>query len=114
MSNFAQMAKLVWLKNPQKGNDVQLLIEHFDEFRPENRKKVSAEKILFFVNWCGDTVEAPQQQFYTILKTYYRKKELVDWHAVTVRKNKIKNLMEEQEEFNKEVELFLKGLKKAA
>lgn len=114
MSNFAQMAKLVWLKNPQKGNDVQLLMEHFDEFRPENRKKVSAEKILFFVNWCGDTVEAPQQQFYTILKTYYRKKELVDWHAVTVRKNKIKNLMEEQEEFNKEVELFLKGLKKAA
>ncbi len=114
MSTFANMAKLVWLKDPQKGNDVQLLIEHFDEFRPENRKKVSAEKILFFVNWCGDTVEAPQQQFYTILKTYYRKKELVDWHAVTVRKNKIKNLMEEQEEFNKEVELFLKGLKEAA
>ncbi len=114
MSTFANMAKLVWLKDPQKGNDVQLLIEHFDEFRPENRKKVSAEKILFFVNWCGDTVEAPQQQFYTILKTYYRKKELVDWHAVTVRKNKIKNLMEEQEKFNKEVELFLKGLKEAA
>ena len=114
MSNFAQMAKLVWIKNPQKGNDVQLLIEHFDEFRPENRKKVSAEKILFFVNWCGDTVEAPQQQFYTILKTYYRKKELVEWHAVTVRKNKIKNLMEEQEKFNKEVELFLKNLKEAA
>lgn len=114
MSNFAQMAKLVWIKNPQKGNDAQLLIEHFDEFRPENRKKVSAEKILFFVNWCGDTVEAPQQQFYTILKTYYRKKELVEWHAVTVRKNKIKNLMEEQEKFNKEVELFLKNLKEAA
>lgn len=114
MSNFAQIAKLVWIKNPQKGNDVQLLIEHFDEFRPENRKKVSAEKILFFVNWCGDTVEAPQQQFYTILKTYYRKKELVEWHAVTVRKNKIKNLMEEQEKFNKEVELFLKNLKEAA
>lgn len=114
MSNFAQMAKLVWIKNPQKGNDAQLLIEHFDEFRPENRKKVSAEKILFFVNWCGDTVEAPQQQFYTILKTYYRKKELVEWHAVTVRKNKIKSLMEEQEKFNKEVELFLKNLKEAA
>lgn len=114
MSNFAQIAKLVWIKNPQKGNDVQLLIEHFEEFRPENRKKVSAEKILFFVNWCGDTVEAPQQQFYTILKTYYRKKELVEWHAVTVRKNKIKNLMEEQEKFNKEVELFLKNLKEAA
>lgn len=114
MSTFGNMAQLVWLKNPPKGNDAQLLIEHFDEFRPENRKKVSAEKILFFVNWCGDTVEAPQQQFYNILKTYYRNKELVDWHAVTVRKNKIKNLAEEQEKFNKEVELFLKALKEAA
>ena len=59
-------------------------------------------------------MEAPQQQFYTILKTYYRNKKLVDWHAVTVRKNKIKNLAEEQEKFNKEVELFLKALKEAA
>jgi hypothetical protein len=114
MSKFAQIASLTWIKNPEKGNDVKLLIEHFDEFRPENRKKVSAEKILFFVNWCGDTVEAPQQQFYKILKTYYHNKELVDWHAITVRKNKIANLEEEQEKFNNEVDLFLKGLKEAA
>lgn len=115
MSNFAQMAKMVWIKNPEKGKDVQLLIEHFDEFRPENRKKVSSDKILFFVNWCGDTVDCPQRQFYNILKTYYRNKELVDWHSVTVKKNAIKdNLNEEQEKFNNEVELFLKGLRKAA
>ena len=91
-----------------------MLIEHFDEFRPENRKKVSAEKILFFVNWCGDTIETPQVQFYKILKTYYRNKELAEWHAVTVRKSKIKNLKEEQEKFNEEVKLFLEELKKAA
>ena len=114
MSKFAQIASLTWIKNPEKGNDVKLLIEHFDEFRPENRKKVSAEKILFFVNWCGDTVEAPKQQFYKILKTYYHNKELVDWHAITVRKNMIANLEEEQEKFNNEVDLFLKGLKEAA
>ena len=114
MSNFATIASLTWIKKPEKGNDVKLLIEHFDEFRPENRKKVSAEKILFFVNWCGDTVEAPQQQFYKILKTYYHNKELAYWHAVTVRKNKIANLKEEQEKFNKEVEFFLKDLKEAA
>jgi len=113
-SNFAQVASLTWIKNPEKGKEAQMLIEHFDEFRPENRKKVSAEKILFFVNWCGDTVEAPQQQFYKILKTYYRNKELPEWHAVTVRKNKIKNLKKEQEKFNEEVKLFLEVLKKAA
>lgn len=113
-SNIAEAASMLWMKNPEKGKDVQLLIEHFDEFRPENRKKVSAEKILFFVNWCGDTLEAPQQQFYKFLKTYYRNKDLVDWHAVTVRKNKIKNYKEEQEIFNKEVALFLSNLKKAA
>lgn len=113
-SNFAQVASMTWIINPEKGKDAQILIEHFDEFRPETRKKVSAEKILFFVNWCGDTIEAPQQQFYNILKTYYRKKELAEWHAVTVRKNKIKNLKEEQEKFNEEVRLFLEELKKAA
>ena len=113
-SNFAQVASLTWIKNPEKGRDAQILIEHFDEFRPENRKKVSAEKILFFVNWCGDTIDAPQQQFYKILKTYYHGKKLVEWHAVTVKKNKIKNLKEEQEKFNEEVKVFLEGLKKAA
>lgn len=113
-SNFAQVASLTWIQNPEKGKEAQILIEHFDEFRPENRKKVSAEKILFFVNWCGDTIEAPHQQFYKILKTYYRKKELSDWHAVTVRKNKIKNLEEEQKKFNEEVKIFLEKLKKAA
>ena len=113
-SNFAKVASLTWIKNPDKAKDAEILIEHFDEFRPENRKKVSAEKILFFVNWCGDTIEAPQQQFYKILKTYYRKKELSDWHAVTVRKGKIGNLKEEQEKFNKEVDAFLKRMKEAA
>ena len=113
-SNFVQVASLTWIKNPEKGKEAQMLIEHFDEFRSENRKKVSAEKILFFVNWCGDTIEAPQQQFYNILKTYYHNKELAEWHAVTVRKNKIKNLKEEQEKFNEEVKLFLEELKKAA
>lgn len=113
-STLTQVASLTWIKNPEKGHDAQILIEHFDEFRPENRNKVSAEKILFFVNWCGDTIEAPQQQFYKILKTFYRNKKLPEWHAVTVRKNKIENLKEEQEKFNEEVKLFLEELKKAA
>lgn len=113
-SNFAQIAVIYGIKNPQKRQDLQLLIEHFDEFRPENRKKVSAKKILFFVNWCGDTIEAPKHEFYKLLKTFYRNKELSDWHAVTVRKNQIENLKEEQEQFNKEVVLFLNNLSEAA
>lgn len=113
-SNIAQTASLLWMKNPNKGSDAILLIEHFDEFRPENRKKISAEKILFFVNWCGDTIEAPQQQFYKFLKTYYPNKELVQWHAVTGCKRAMQNLKEEQEKFNEEVKLFLAELNKAA
>lgn len=111
-SNIAQLASLLWMRNPEKAAQVQLLIDHFDEFRPENRNKVSAEKILLFVNWCGDTIESPRQKFYTFLRTSYRNKELVSWHAVTVRKNKLENLKEVQEQFNKEVELFLAQLKK--
>lgn len=111
-SNIAQLASLLWMRNPEKAAQVQLLIDHFDEFRPENRNKVSAEKILLFVNWCGDTIESPRQKFYTFFRTYYRNKELVSWHAVTVRKNKLENLKEVQEQFNKEVELFLAQLKK--
>jgi hypothetical protein len=114
MSNFAQLPSLTRIKNQEKGEDAQKLIEHFDEFRPENRKKVSAEKILFFVNWCGDTIDSPRKLFYDILKTYYRNKELPDWHAVVVRKSKIKNLKEEQEKFNEEVKDFLKSLSQAA
>ena len=113
-SNFAQVASLTWIKNPKKGHDAKMLIEHFDEFRPENGKKVSAEKILLFVNWCGETIEAPQQQFYKILKAYYHNKDLPEWHAVTVRKSKMKNLKEEQEKFNEEVIIFLEKLEEAA
>ncbi len=113
-SNFAQVASLTWIKNPKKGHDAKMLIEHFDEFRPENGKKVSAEKILLFVNWCGETIEAPQQQFYKILKAYYLNKDLPEWHAVTVRKSKMKNLKEEQEKFNEEVIIFLEKLEEAA
>ena len=40
-SNFAKVASLTWIKNPDKAKDAEILIEHFDEFRPENRKKVS-------------------------------------------------------------------------
>lgn len=113
-SNISQTISLMWAKDPDKGKNVQMLIEHFDEFRPEKRKKVSSEKILFFVNWCGDTIEKPQQLFYNILSTYYRSKQLVDWHAVIVCKNRIKNLAEEQKKFNEEVKIFLAELKKAA
>ena len=113
-SNFAQVASLTWIKNPKKGHDAKMLIEHFDEFRPENGKKVSAKKILLFVNWCGETIEAPQQQFYKILKAYYHNKDLPEWHAVTVRKSKMKNLKEEQEKFNEEVIIFLEKLEEAA
>ena len=117
-SNIAQTASLLWMKDPQKREDAQLLIAHFDDFRPENCKKVPSKKILLFVNWCGGTIEKPQEEFYKFLQTYYRTKELTDWHAVTTMKNtmknKIKNLKEEQEKFNEEVELFLKQLRKAA
>ena len=113
-SNFEQVASMTWTKNSEKGNDAEILIDHFDEFRPENRKKVSSKKILLFVNWCGNTIEAPQQRFYNILKAYYHTKELPAWHAVTVIKNQMKNLKEEQEKFNEEVEIFLKTLKEAA
>ena len=113
-SNIAKIASLLWTSNPEKGKDAQLLIKHFDEFRPESRNKVSAKKILFFINWCSGTTEVLHWQFYNFLKTYYHNKELVDRHAVTVQKNKIQNLKEEQEKFNEELELFLAELKKAA
>lgn len=113
-SNIGTTAALLFSGNLQKGKDAELLIEHFDEFRTENRKKVSSLKVLLFVNWCGGTVEAPKQMYYKLLKTYYRCKALPEWHSVVVVKNKTTDLQALQKTFNAEANDFLTALKEVA
>ena len=95
----------------QKAADIRILFNCFDEFRPEpTRKKPTALKVLLAVNWMGGTCEWPVRRYYDLLVGNY-KGSLPAWHTVSVRKNDIANLNEQQEQFNKELSAFIAGKK---
>lgn len=100
----------------QKRDNVLMLIDHFDEIMPCNRRKMDALKIHLFCNWCkGGKHDNPKQNYYqTLLKVYTGKHtEFPDWHAITTCKNrKSIDIMKEQQKFNQEVDLLLERLKK--
>ena len=87
-----------------------LLLQHFDELRPDNRRKMNSLKIRLFCNWChNDKVDNPRQKYYSFLLNNYHGKneEFPDWHAVTTSKNG-RDMFAEQRKFNQEVEELLK------
>lgn len=91
--------------DPEKEKDVMLLLQHFDELRPDNRRKMNALKIRLFCNWCnGGKVDNPKQKYYSyLLNNYHGKKEQYpEWHAVTTSKHGL-DINAEQAKFNQEV-----------
>lgn len=87
--------------------DVRILFQCFDEFHPEpTRKKPSSLKVLFSVNWMGNTTEWPMQKCYDLLAENYGK-PLPAWHTVSTRKNGISDLSQQQQQFNKELAAFI-------
>ena len=99
----------------QKRSDAILLLNHFDEIMPSNRKKMSALKIRLFCNWCkGGKIDNPKQIFYQILLKNYQGQHMAfpDWHAVITSKNKEGlDIMEEQKKFNEDVAKLLEQIK---
>lgn len=102
-------------RNEEKGKDALLLLSHFDEVMPSNRRMMDSLKIRLFCNWCdGKNVDNPKQIYYRILvNNYHGKHEMFpDWHAVTTSKNrKGLDIMKEQQKFNQEVDALLTKLK---
>ena len=98
------------IPNPAKAEDAILLLQHFDELRPDNRRKMDSLKIRLFCNWChGGKVDNPKQKYYSLLLNHYHgtKEEFPDWHAVTTSKNRC-DMETEQPKFNQEVEELLR------
>ncbi len=91
----------------QKAEDIQILFKYFDDFRPEpTRKKPSSLKVLLAINWMGGSCDWPEQRFYKLLAENYQG-TLPKWHTVSIKKNDIPNLKDEQERFNKELNDFI-------
>lgn len=98
------------IPNTAKAEDVILLLQHFDELRPDNRHKMNSLKIRLFCNWChGGKIDNPKQKYYSILLNNYHgtKEQFPDWHAVITSK-KGHDMETEQAKFNQEVEELLK------
>lgn len=101
------------IPNPAKAEDVIFLLQHFDELRPDNRRKMDSLKIRLFCNWChGGKVDNPKQKYYSLLLNHYHgmKEEFPEWHAVTTSKNRC-DMETEQLKFNQEVEELLRKYK---
>lgn len=95
--------------DPAKERDVILLLQHFDELRPDKRHKMNALKIRLFCNWChGGKVDNPKQKYYSYLLNNYNgtKQQFPDWHAVTTSKRDL-DMDAEQDKFNQEIEELL-------
>ena len=98
------------IPDPAKAEDVILLIQHFDEFRPDNHRKMNSLKVRLFCNWChGGKMDNPKQKYYSLLLNHYHgtKEEFPDWHAVTTSKNRC-DMETELPKFNQEVEELLR------
>ena len=107
--NLLQNASLI-ISDPVKAKDVIVLLQHFDELRPDNRRKMNSLTIRLFCNWChNDKVDNPKQKYYRFLLNNYhgKKEEFPEWHAVTTSKNG-RDMYAEQRKFNQEVEELLK------
>ena len=87
----------------EKARDAILLIDHFDEVMPDNRKMNTGLKIRLYCNWCnGGVHDNPKAKYMEHLVTNYTgSKTFPQWHSVTTSKSKI-NIMEKQEQFNNE------------
>lgn len=91
-----------------KAKDALLLINHFDELMPDNRKMNTGLKIRLYCNWCcGGKNDNPKEKYMTHLVTNYSgTKTFPQWHAVTTSKSGI-DIMEKQTEFNNEAALLI-------
>ena len=97
------------IPDPIKAKDVIILLQHFDEIRPDNCRKMNALKIRLFCNWChNEKVDNPQRKYYSFLLSNYHgsKDSFPDWHAVTTCK-KNRDMDAEQRQFNQEVKELL-------
>jgi hypothetical protein len=91
----------------QKATDIQVLFRYFKEFRPEpTKKKPSALKVLFTVNWMGGTDLFPNKTCYDLLAIHFEG-ALPKWHTVSTKKNDIPDLQEQQQLFNAELYAFI-------
>ncbi len=100
-------------KDPNRAADAMIVIAHFDELRPDNRRMMNAFSIRLFCNWCeGGRVDSPKEKHYQLLIRNYKgkKEEFPSWHAVTTSK-KGKDMDAEQAKFNTAVEELLKKYK---
>jgi hypothetical protein len=100
-----------------RADDVILLITHFDDIRPSNRKKMDALKIRLFCNYCdGGKVDNPKQIYYQLLLNLYKGKHecFPERHAITTSNNKKGlDIMAEQKKFNEECDALLKKLRQS-
>ena len=109
---LAQKTSLVF-SDPVKERDVILLLEHFDELRPDKRRKMNALKIRLFCNWCnGGKIDYPKEKYYSYLLSNYQgiKQQFPEWHAVTTSKHGL-DMDAEQAKFNQDVEELLSKYK---
>ena len=103
----AQVLSIDIAKCYQKAEDIRILFKYFKEFRPEpTRAKPSSLKVLFAINWMGGIYDKPEQRYYQLLAKNYDG-SLPQWHTVSIRKNDIPNIKEQQERFNEELKAFI-------
>lgn len=98
-----------------RATDALIVITHFDELRPSNRKMMEALKIRLFCNWCdGGEVDNPKQKYLNTLVKYYNGKQehFPQWHAITTCKGRC-DVDQEQKKFNEEIDGLLKKYKNA-
>ena len=108
---LSQMMTL-FIRDEGKRHDVMLVLSHFDELRPNNRKMMNALTIRLWCNWCdGGKVDNPKQNYYKLLLEGYKgtKEQFPDWHAITQSKSRLKgrDIMDVQREFNAEIDALL-------
>ena len=103
----AQVLSIDIAKCYQKAEDIRILFKYFKEFRPEpTRAKPSSLKVLFAINWMGGIFDKPEQRYYQLLAKNYDG-SLPQWHTVSIRKNDIPKIKEQQERFNEELKAFI-------
>lgn len=92
-----------------KAKDALLIINHFDELMPDNRKMNTGLKVRLYCNWCfGGKNDNPQEKYMAYLVTNYSgTKTFPQWHTVTTSKSGI-DIMKKQTEFNDAAALLIK------
>ena len=98
--------------NEAEKKDALLLLNHFDELRPDNRKMMNALTIRLWCNWCaGGKDDYPREKYYSLLLTGYKgeKEKFPSWHAITQSKSRLKghDIMDLQHDFNAEANALI-------